>query len=213
MAITGSARGAPCVAARAPSLAVVCWIAVAACAAAAVSTTLTPTNGELTAPGVRAGLNDWLMLMYVFAGLTAWSRRPESGFGPLMVAVGFAAFLSSLALGDRAVPFTLGTVFDLMAGAVFLHVCFAFPSGRLARRLERLLVVAAYVISVGLQLVAMALGGFGADNLLEVTSQPAAAWTVVRVNLVTLSAFLVIGFFVLAARRRRASRPVRRWPA
>src|SRR3954449_2413940 len=213
MATTGSARVARSVTARRPRLAVVGWIAVAGCAAAAVSMSLTLTNDELSAPGVRAGLNDWLTLTYVFAGLTAWLRRPESRFGPLMVAVGFAAFLSSLSLGDRAVPFTLGTVFDLMAGAVFLHVCLAFPNGRLERRLERPLVVAAYVTTVGLQLVAMALGGFGPDNLLEVNADRAAAWTVGRVNLVTLSAFLVIGFFVLVARRRRASRPVRRWPA
>src|SRR3954451_7248690 len=164
MTIAGRARVARFEASRAPRLALVCWIAVAGCAAAAVSMTLTLTNDELGAPGARAGLNAWLTLTYVFAGLTAWLRRPESRFGPLMVAVGFAAFLSSLSLGDRAVPFTLGTVFDLMAGAVFLHVCLAFPDGRLKRRLERVLVAAAYVSTVGLQLVAMALGGFGTDT-------------------------------------------------
>src|SRR4051794_33449216 len=174
MAIAGRARVARFEAARAPRLAVVGWIALAGCAAAAVSMTLTLANDELSAPGVRAGLNDWLTLTYVFAGLTAWLRRPESRFGPLMVAVGFAAFLSSLSLGDRAVPFTLGTVFDLMAGAVFLHVCLAFPNGRLERRVEGLLVVAAYVISGGLQLGAVGLGGFWPGNLLGGTPQPAA---------------------------------------
>jgi hypothetical protein len=33
----------------------------------------------------------WVTLSYVFGGLFAWRRRPDSRFGPLMIAAGFAA--------------------------------------------------------------------------------------------------------------------------
>jgi signal transduction histidine kinase len=67
-------------------------------------------------------------------GLVAWSGRSESRVGPLMVATGVAWFLGSL------VP-----------GALYLHrgplahLLLSYPSGRLTRRRDRVVVGAAYV--------------------------------------------------------------------
>ena len=87
-------------------------------------------------PAVRAALNAWVVLPYVLAGLVAWWRRPDSRFGLLMVAAGFAMFLSSLSTGNSAVLYTIGIVFDLLPAVLFLHVFLAFPSGRLERLLS-----------------------------------------------------------------------------
>jgi hypothetical protein len=80
-------------------------------------------------PGIRSALLVWVVLPYVLAGLVAWWRRPERGFGPLMVLAGFATFLSSLQWSNQALPYTVGLVFDIVVAAISLHVFLAFPSG------------------------------------------------------------------------------------
>jgi signal transduction histidine kinase len=189
----------------------VLWaIALAGCGAAAWSVWLAFASDHVAEPGLQAALIDWITLPYILGGLVAWWRRPDSGFGPLMIAAGFAMFLSSLQWANEAFPYTVGLAFDLIPPALFLHVFLAFPSGRLQRRLERVAVVAAYSAAVGLQLVKMLLGGVGADNLLAVVTEPAAANTVQDVQLIALSALCLAGIALLAARRRGTGRPLRR---
>jgi len=93
---------------------------------------------------------------------------------------------------------------------IFLHVYLAFPEGQLRSRLERVLVAAAYVSAVGLQLVKMSLGGVGPHNLLELSGRADSAATVERVQLLSISAICLAGIGVLAARQRSAGRPLRR---
>jgi signal transduction histidine kinase len=167
-------------------------------------------SDHVAEPGLQAALMDWITLPYILAGVFAWSRRPDSRFGPLMIAAGFTMFVSSLAWANTAGLQTIGQAFDLVPAAVFLHVFLAFPTGRLEHRFERALVAACYVAAFGLELVGMALGGFGPDNLLEIVSEPGAAGTLLDVQLVAISAFCLIGVGVLAVRRRGAGRPLRR---
>ena len=172
--------------------------------------TLGVTSVSLPDPAVRVGLANWMTLPYIFAGLIAWWRRPDSRFGPLMVAAGFAAFLSTLTWSDVDGLYTIGQAFDLLPAVVFLHVFLAFPSGRLERPFERAVVAAGYVTALGLQLVGMVLGGFGPDNLLSLTAEPRAAEEVLRAQLVVISVLCLLGVAILAARRRSAGRPLRR---
>ncbi|HEX4690214.1 MAG TPA: histidine kinase, partial [Solirubrobacteraceae bacterium] len=118
--------------------------------------------------------------------------------------------LSTLAWANHAVPYTVGQAFDLLPAVLFLHVFLAFPDGRLRRGFERSLVAAGYVVAFGLELVGMALGGFGPDNLLEVTAEPELAGVLLQVQLVALSALALAGIAVLVSRRRSARRPPRR---
>ena len=152
----------------------------------------------------------WVVLGYVLAGLVGWWHQPDSRFGPLMLAAGFAMFLSSLSWANATVPYTIGIAFDLLPAVLFLHVFLAFPSGRLEHPLERWLVVAGYVAAFAAQLVGLMLGGFGPDNLLALTSEPAAAKWLLRAQLIALSALMLAGLGVLAVRRRTAGRPLRR---
>jgi signal transduction histidine kinase len=199
---------------RSPTRLTIALFALAGCTAAAGSFALALTSdmvsGDLGEPLVIALLANWITIAYVVGGLLAWRRRPESRFGPLMIAAGFVNFLATLSWAGSDLPFTVGQALDLLPPVLFLHVFLAYPSGRLRGRFDRALVGAAYVTAIGLQLVRMALGDFGPHNLLAVASYPDAALLAVRVQLLAVSAFCLFGVGVLVARRRRSGRPLRR---
>jgi signal transduction histidine kinase len=195
---------------RAPSPSLLAAIAFAGVAAAATTAALGLTNDELDHVGIRVFLNDWITLNYIGAGLVAWWRRPDSRFGLLMVAAGFVNFLATLDWATADVPVTIGFALDMLAPVLFLHVFLAYPSGRLIERLERAIVVGAYVTGIGLGLVRMVLGGAGPRNLIEIVSEPGAVEAVLNVQLIAISAFCLAGIGVLAARRWGAHRSTRR---
>jgi signal transduction histidine kinase len=126
------------------------------------------------------------------------------------VAAGFAMFVSSLQWASAALPYTLGLAFDLLPAALFIHVFLAFPSGRLERRTEHVVVSVAYAAAIGLQLVKMTLGGVGGENLLGVVTEPSAATTVQDIQLIALAVMALAGVVLLLARRRDGRRPLRR---
>ena len=189
-------------------------IALAGCCAAAFSfvsafysETVTLELGE---PLVAALLVNSVTISFVLCGLVAWTLRPESRFGPLMIAAGFANFVSTLSWTTHDLAYTIGQALDFLAPVLFLCLFLAFPSGRLEGRAERVVVIAAYTTAISLELIRMALGGFGPHNLLEVTSNPTAALWTLRLQLVLMSALLVAGVGTLAYRRLQAGKPLRR---
>jgi signal transduction histidine kinase len=195
---------------RSPRPAVLWSIALAGLVAAAGTFALAFAGGEVADPAVHSILITWITLPFILSGAFAWWRRPDSRFGPLMVAAGFATFVSTLGLASGDVLSTIGQTADVLPPVLFLHVFLAFPSGRLVRPFERALVTAGYATGFILTLVVMALGGYGSDNLLRVVAKPDAALTVQRVQLVAISALSLAGIGVLALRRRGAGRPLRR---
>jgi signal transduction histidine kinase len=189
------------------------WLVAAAGGAAAVGTMALALASDMPAPSepaIHAGLLDWLILSYVFSGLIAWSRRPESRFGPLMVVAGFVIALNALRWSNAGLPHTVGSLLNFLPAAAFLHVYLAFPTGELQTALERVLVAATYATALALQLAGVLLGGFGPHNVLTITDAPGAADAILRVQLVLLSALMLAGVAVLHLRRRRAGRPARR---
>jgi hypothetical protein len=105
----------------------VLWaIALAGFAAAgcafALAVTSEAVRGELGEPLVIAFLGNWITVSYVFGGLLAWSHRPASRFGPLMIAAGFVNFLVTLSWTTSDVTFTVGQALDLLPPVLFLHV-------------------------------------------------------------------------------------------
>jgi signal transduction histidine kinase len=195
-------------AARAPPSPLTLWtIAVVGCGAATysfVSALRNPLVGAaLGEPLVIALLAKWLTVSYILCGLFAWWRRPDSRFGPLMVAAGFANFISTLSWTENELTFTLGQALDLLPPVLFMHVFLAFPSGHLRDRFERVLVASAYIAAVVLQVTRMAFGFFGPHNLLEITSNEDAALLTLRVSLLTMSGFCLAAVGVLVLRRGR----------
>ncbi len=192
----------------APKPALLWILALAAVASCVVTAALASINEELFQPALRVLLVWWVTLPFIAAGIVAWRRRPDSSFGPLMIAAGFVTQLSVLQWTSQPLFNTVGQLCDLLVAAVWLHVFLAYPTGRLAGRLERVVVVLAYLAAVGLQVVILTLGGFS-DNLLTVVKRPAAAEGVQNVQLLVLSALALIGV-VLMWRRWRSLPPWQR---
>jgi len=165
-------------------------------------------HGELGHPLVVVILVNTITVSYILCGTVAWWRRPSSHFGPLMIAAGGVNFLATLSWATNDLLYTVGQALDLLAPVVFLHAFLAFPTGRLRPRSVRALVAVAYVAAVGLEVVRMALGGFGPHNLLEVTNRPEAGAVVAQVQYLVVGACCLVGVGVLAARRRREGPPL-----
>jgi signal transduction histidine kinase len=197
----------------APRPALLWAIGVAAVAACVVTAGLASVNEELYQPALRVLLVWWITLPYIFAGIVAWRRRPDSLFGPLMILAGFATQLSILQWTTRPLLNTVGQLCDLLVAAVWLHLFLAYPSGRLAGRAERVVVIIGYLAAVGLQVVILMLGGFNDLRLLTVVQRPTAAEAVQNVQLLTLGALALIGVGLLWWRWRSLPRWQRRRPA
>ena len=189
------------------------WSLVPVAAALAVTAAAASLGLALAAGSpdpVQVFLMEWVAVPYVTAGVIAWWRRPASRLGPLMVAGGLASAFSGWQLAASAGPYTFGAAFDIVPAALFLHVCLAFPDGRLRSRFEGVLVGVAYTSAVGLQLVKLALGGVDSANLVDVWRQPDLVAMVEDVQLLSLSACCLVGLGVLARRRRTLGLPRRR---
>ena len=164
---------------------------------------------DLGEPLVIALLANWITVSYILCGLFAWSRRPESRFGPLMVAAGFANFVSTLSWTTNDLTFTFGQALDLVPPVIFMHVFLAFPSGRLRGPFERAFVLSAYVAAIVLQVIRMGLGGFGPENLLEISANQSPSLLWLRIALLTMCGFCLVGAAILLLRRRGTRRPLR----
>jgi signal transduction histidine kinase len=178
---------------------------------------LTLTNDELDGAGAWGAGTVVVGWGFVWVGLYAWARRPDNRVGMLMAATGFAWFLSALSFSDVPLIFTIGQLFGSLFFAVIMHLLLAFPSGRLQSRLERRIVVAAYLLTT---VVVAPLWLFAdaealdcescPENVLLVDPNESLVTTVTSVlnigGIVLIGAVLVI----LARRWRRASAGQRR---
>ena len=196
--------------ARRPSPGLLCLIALGGSAVGTATFLLAFGSDHVLDPGLQASLYGLIEVPYILGGVIAWWRRPDSRFGPLMIAAGYTAFLANLQWANSPGPQTLGTVFDLVPVVLYLHVFLSYPTGRLGTLLERGLVVVGYVLSAGVAIVSMALGGPPPDNLIAFASAPGFVANLAHVQLWALSATALAGVGLLIARRRRDGKPARR---
>ena len=161
-------------------------------------------------PGLQAALYCLIEVPYILGGAYAWWRRPDSRFGPLMIAAGYTAFLANLAWANTALPATIGQLFDLVPLVIYLHVFLSYPHGRLETWPERSLVLVGYLLAIVPQLVSMALGGPPPDNLIAFASAPGFVEALTQFQLWALSAVSLAGVVLLVVRRRRDGPPGRR---
>jgi signal transduction histidine kinase len=188
----------------------VLWaVVVASIAIVTASLVLTVASDQLSTPGLRAFLIGWIVVPYLLGGLIAWSRRPASRLGLLMVGTGLAMALTPMQWSEQPVVYSVGHLLDMVPAAMFLHVFLAFPSGRLTALSERIVVGACYFATLGLQLVKVVLG-VNPDNVFTVWSLPTAANIVEDVQLGLTAGLLLLGTGMLYARRRRPDHRVRR---
>ena len=78
-------------------------------------------------------------------GLVGWSRRPQSGVGPLLTLTGFAWFCGTLAGSRIGVVATVGAALLFVHRGPLCHAIIAYPGGRPSSRLSMIAVVGCYV--------------------------------------------------------------------
>jgi len=90
-------------------------------------------------------------LLYVGAGLFAWTRRPGNGMGALIVAGGFVWLAAGLANTSVPALIAAGLVVSTVPLAIVVHLLHAFPSGRLRGRASLVTVAVGYFVVLVLQ--------------------------------------------------------------
>ena len=159
----------------------------------------------------------------VGSGLGSWRARPDNRLGPVMVFTCLVWFASQLSEASSPLLYTIGTAVQYSFIAGFIYILLSFPSGRLERRLDRVLVGVAVALTVGLQLAAMLYGNKTGlrcsstcpDNLLRVFANNTRAHRLLDLQrllggIVTVSAIavLVLRWLRASAAQRRAVAPV-----
>jgi hypothetical protein len=112
-----------------------------------VTVAIALTGIASTASGVVAACRALMVGLPVGVGLYSWYRQPRQRFRPLLVAVGFGWFLTTLAESDESPLYSIGRVAAWLLEVGLIYLVLAFPSGRLPGRADRALVATAVALS------------------------------------------------------------------
>jgi signal transduction histidine kinase len=94
---------------------------------------------------------------FLFAGVVAWARRPESRVGILMTFVAVCLLERKLQYSHDSAVFTFGFLFaELGITVAFAHAVLAYPTGRLRTSFERWFIGAGYVVVLAFSLAMLA---------------------------------------------------------
>jgi signal transduction histidine kinase len=108
---------------------------------------ITATSDHTELRGVMAVLAPVVAWSFLGTGLYAWDQRPDNLTGPLMVALAFSWLLAGLSASNLPGPFIAGELLGALPFAILTHLLFAFPSGRLQSRTDRLFVGLGYLVT------------------------------------------------------------------
>jgi signal transduction histidine kinase len=151
---------------------------------------------------------------WLVAGLIAWRRRPEVVIGRAMVVVGYAWFIGSIT--TTAWLTGISTLLADLDLAIIVWLVFAYPTGRITRRAERVYVtiVIAWIAVVHvvdtLVFSPATYDGGGMRNSLAVLDSP-ARYDSFHAIADPIGSLLAVGVFVLlVARFERMSPAARR---
>jgi PAS domain S-box-containing protein len=92
---------------------------------------------------------------FAAAGLIALHLRPDNGTGKLLLAVCFTWFVAQFAASNDPVLFTIGDGTSALVLAVLVHLVLAYPLGRLASRVDRVIVGAGYALAASANVLTM----------------------------------------------------------
>jgi PAS domain S-box-containing protein len=194
---------------------VLAWVVALVDAGATVAAVLAG-GGDRDVDGWTLGLALSVALSFIASGLVALWRRPENRTGYLLVAVGYLWYFGALTETGSDWLFTIGVALGGSAFGAFVHLLLAFPSGRLASRHERLLVLATYVLVIGGSTAILLLdespsaGCEDCRSTIAVRNSP-SAHDAIDAGFAMLAAAIAVSVLVIMARRfTGASRALRR---
>jgi signal transduction histidine kinase len=108
---------------------------------------ITATSDHTNLRGLIAVLGLVVAWSFLFTGLYAWDQRPDNLTGPLMVALAFSWMVGGLSASDLPGLWVAGSLLNGLPFAILIHLLFAFPSGRLQGRADRVFVGLAYFLT------------------------------------------------------------------
>jgi signal transduction histidine kinase len=190
-------------------------LAIAGFALGLAALALVTTSNQASSSAAWIALALTLGWSFAGAGIYAWWRRPENRIGPLMTLVGFMWFLGALSSADTPWAYTLGTVVGSLWVGALVHMLVAFPTGRVAPGLERMVVLLAWADSTILPFLSVLVtaqpGGCKdcPDNLLLIWDSDTASTVVEAINLAA-SVVLLVGLGWVLVRRWRGFGKVQR---
>ena len=174
------------------------------------------TSNHIDVRGAWAAAALFVGWGFIGAGLFAWVRSPESSIGPLMVATGFAWFVSLVTASNVPGLFIAAALLSSLYFVTAIHMLLAAPHGQGLARGDRRIVTAGYLL-VTVGTIPFALFSDPANDCANCPSNPlliednqtfAGIWNTF-ISLVGL--VLIIGVLrSLVLRWRRATRPERR---
>jgi signal transduction histidine kinase len=123
-------------------------VALMAIAAAGAGLWVTLDAEFLANPGWLAAQKADFILGPVFVGLYWMRRRPESRFGPLLIAFGFLGALYVLQSSSNSWLFSIGLLAETAIGLATRVLILAFPTGRLDRPAKVVLAISVLVSPV-----------------------------------------------------------------
>jgi signal transduction histidine kinase len=150
---------------------------------------LARSGQSLTAAGADLAVG-WTL---IGCGLAGWSRRPQSGVGPLLALAGFAWFCGTLAGSRIGVVAAVGAALLFVHRGPLCHAIIGYPGGRPSSRPRMIAVAGCYVcaaavplarsnvltIGVAVVVLAVTVWGYaravGPDRRARVTAVAAAA--------------------------------------
>ena len=162
-------------------------VAAAAIAGGAVAVAVTLSAEFLRYPAWLSAQKADFVIGPALAGLYWLRRRPQSPFGPMLIAWAFVGVLYILQSSANSWLFTIGLFWEKVFGLCTYVLILAFPTGRLDRPAKIVLlvgVVGVLVSSTAIQLLLPQLGAGGSisscqslcpRNEIAVTSDPALA--------------------------------------
>ncbi|MEZ0291090.1 MAG: hypothetical protein ACAH82_01045, partial [Solirubrobacteraceae bacterium] len=193
-----------------------------------VAVTLSGADGE--APWAEAAARALMVGAPLGVGAYALRRPPFARFGVLLVAAGFAWFLTTLAGSDDPLVYSIGRVASWLGEPLLVALMLAFPTGRLETRVDRLLVGTLVVLVATLYLPTALLveqypvpvpwtscdAGCPHNALMVASSEPAVIEDLIRplrelltvVVLTAVTARLALRLHAATRLRRRVLAPV-----
>ena len=96
---------------------------------------------------------------FIGVGLIAWSRRPGSRVGLLMVVLGFAWFGRLAVAIATPAGYVIGMLLNTLHLGVLIHLLVSFPDGRVRTWSQRVVVTISYLLATPADLVLLLLRG------------------------------------------------------
>jgi signal transduction histidine kinase len=188
------------------------WLALSFAAAAAAFAALIPVIFDRGPPlPGYAVINRLSGISFMACGLIAWRQRPDSAVGRLLTVTGFGVLLSPVLVQLHSpVAFTadllLGDLWIVLFVALFLSFV---TGGRLTTALDVVL-VGTFLVDLLVLPFAMLLFLPAEGNVLLVSPDAGTADALLKARLALGAVAALAVVFVIAARWRAASRPLRR---